>query len=306
MNKISEETIGKIKDLYDQGFSNLKIAKELGIGNNTVSRYLKERFGIEKKKCVKQIDLEKFKELWTNNKTDKEIADYFGVKEITIKTFRTRGANAGKFNIIRNFSQTEHSLSELQDQFIRGSLLGDLNLSKPETNRSINSRLAIVHSIKQEELFMKKVELLGEFMGNYKLYTPAPDKRTGKVYQTWRGNSKTHPVFTNIYKELYLDGKKVLTREYLNTITHPIAYWFMDDGTYCGHIATNCFTEQEVDSLIKWLKEKWNIDCSKHKNSSNFTIYLKEATRLTFEQLIFPYMLPSMYYKLKYIDTLQA
>jgi len=49
MNKISEETIGKIKDLYDQGFSNLKIAKELGIGNNTVSRYLKERFGIEKK-----------------------------------------------------------------------------------------------------------------------------------------------------------------------------------------------------------------------------------------------------------------
>lgn len=54
MRKISEETIGKIKKLYDRGFSNLKIAKELGIGNQTVSKYLKENFGIEKEKHVKK------------------------------------------------------------------------------------------------------------------------------------------------------------------------------------------------------------------------------------------------------------
>lgn len=29
-------------------------------------------------------------------------------------------------------------------------------------------------------------------------------------------------------------------------------------------------------------------------------------SRLDFERLIFPYMLPSMYYKLKYLDVLQA
>lgn len=104
MNKISEETIGKIKELYDQGLSNLKIAKELGIGNQTISKYLKERFGIEKEKRVKRIDQDTFERLWKEGKSDKEIAEYFGVKETTIRTFRTKGENSSKFNIIRNFS----------------------------------------------------------------------------------------------------------------------------------------------------------------------------------------------------------
>lgn len=308
MNKISEEIIGKIEDLYNKGLSNLKIAKELGICNKSVSKYLKERYGIEKKKYVKQIDQTQFEELWNEGKSDKEIAEIFGVKEITVKTFRTKGNNAGKFNIIRNFSQTIQHLSEIQDQFIRGSLLGDLNLSNPNTNRNSNSRLTIVHSIKQEELFMSKVKILGNFMGSYKLYTPFPDKRTGKVYQTWRGNSKTHKVFTDIYNELYPNGKKVLTKEFLNTITHPVAlaYWFMDDGTYRGVLATHCFSESENDLIIEWMEEKWNILCTKQKELDKFKIHISEKSRLNFEKLIFPYIIPSMYYKLKYIEELKA
>jgi len=78
---------------------------------------------------------------------------------LTIKTYRTKGDNAGKFNVVRYFSQTEQKLTYEQDQFIRGSLLGDLNLSKPKTNRHINSRLAIVQCEKQKALFIKKVEI---------------------------------------------------------------------------------------------------------------------------------------------------
>lgn len=308
MKKISEETIGKIKELYDQGLSNLKIAKELGIGNQTVSKYLKEKFGIKKEKRVRHIDQDTFEKLWKDGKSDKEIAEYFGVKETTIRTFRTKGENSGKFNVVRNFSQTEQNLSEIQDQFIRGSLLGDLNLSNPTSNRHINSRLALVHSNKQEELFMKKVEILGEFMGSYKLYEAKPDSRTGNIYKTWRGNSKSHKVFTNIYNELYPNNKKVLTKEYLETIHHPIAlaYWFMDDGTYNGVFATHCFSLAENELLCTWLVEKWGINCTIQHNLNQFQIYIKSESRLKFEKLIFPYMLPSMYYKLKYIDILKA
>lgn len=308
MKKISEETIGKIKELYDQGLSNLKIAKELGIGNQTVSKYLKEKFGIKKEKRVKHIDQDTFEKLWKAGKSDKEIAEYFGVKETTIRTFRTKGENSGKFNVVRNFSQTEQNLSEIQDQFIRGSLLGDLNLFNPTSNRHINSRLALVHSSKQEELFMKKVEILGEFMGSYKLYEAKPDSRTGNIYKTWRGNSKSHKVFTNIYNELYPNNKKVLTKEYLETIHHPIAlaYWFMDDGTYNGVFATHCFSLAENELLCTWLVEKWGINCTIQHNLNQFQIYIKSESRLKFEKLIFPYMLPSMYYKLKYIDILKA
>jgi hypothetical protein len=145
-------------------------------------------------------------------------------------------------------------------------------------------------------------------MGNYRLEVSKPDSRTGKVYKSWRGNSKSHPVFTKIYNELYPNNKKVLTQEYLDTIHHPIAlaYWFMDDGCKNGVLSTNCFSEQEDELLVSWMKNKWGIECTLQRNKTNFVLYIKSESRLKFEKLIFPYMLPSMYYKLKYLDALQA
>lgn len=296
----------KIKQLYLEGKSSNEIGKILGKSGRTITHHLKQ-MDVEIR-STKKINQDEFEKLWKEGKSDKEISEYFGVSELTIKTFRTKGENAGKFNLIRNFSQEEHKLSEIQEQMILGSLLGDMSLSTPGVNRQVNSRLAIVQSEQQEELYMKKVEILGEFMGSYRLFTPKPDSRTGKVYKSWRGNSKAHKVFTNIYNLLYPNGVKTLTIEYLNKITHPIAlaYWFMDDGCASGSIATNCFSEQEVDLLITWMQEKWDIQCTKQHQLDNFIIYFPKESRLDFERLIFPYMLPSMYYKLKFLDVLKA
>lgn len=296
----------EIKAMYENGSTMAEIASKFEMSEKTISYHLK-KLNVQSRPS-KKIDQDKFEKLWNEGKTDKEIADYFGVKEITIKTYRTKGENAGKFNVIRNFSQTDQELSEIQKQFIYGSLLGDLNLSNPTKNRSVNSRLALVHSIKQEELFMKKVEILGDFMGSYKLYTSKPDKRTGKVYQTWRGNSKSHKVFTDIYNELYPEGKKVITKEFLDKINHPIAlaYWFMDDGCEDGVLATNCFSLEEVNTIVNWFMEKWDIECTLQKNKTNWVVYITAQSRLKFEKLIFPYMVPSMYYKLKYKQELLA
>ena len=293
-----------MKALYLEGKTYKEIGEIVNLSEKTVGYHLRN-LGVEAR-SQKKINQEDFEKLWNEGKSDLEIAEFFGVEEITIRSYRTRGENAGKFTRTDYFSEKDLKLSNEQEQFILGSLLGDLSINL--TGKMKNAKLCLVHSIKQEELFMKKVEILGEFMGNYKLYTPAPDKRTGKIYQTWRGNSKTHKLFNEIYKLLYPNNIKTITQEYLHKINNPIAlaFWFMDDGTYNGQIATNCFTEQEIDLLIIWMKEKWNIDCSKQKNLSNFVIYLKESTRLDFERLIFPYMVPSMYYKLKFLDILKA
>lgn len=296
----------QIKQLYLEGKSSNEIGKILGKSGKTISHHL-HQMGVEIR-STKKIDQEEFEKLWKEGKSDKEIAEYFGVSALTVKTFRTRGENAGKFNIIRNFSQEEHTLSEEQEQMILGSLLGDMNLSTPGMNRQVNSRLAIVQSEQQEELFMKKVEILGEFMGSYRLYTPSPDSRTGKVYKSWRGNSKAHSVFTNIYHLLYPNGIKTLTKEYLNKINNPIAlaYWFMDDGSNSGIIATNCFSEEEVELLVDWMQNKWDIKCSINISSNSYVLRISQKSRLDFERLIFPYMIPSMYYKLKFSDILTA
>lgn len=296
----------QIKQLYLEGKSSNEIGKILGKSGKTILHHLKE-MGIERRP-TKKINQEEFEKLWNEGKTDSEIANYFKVSEATIKTFRTKGNNAGKFNIIKNFSQEKHQLSDLQEQMILGSLLGDLSLTNPNINGNINSRLAVVQSEQQEELFMKKVEILGEFMGSYKLYESKVDERTNKTYKSWRGNTKAHKVFTDIYNILYPNNVKILTEDYLNKIHHPIAlaFWFMDDGCKDGTIATNCFTEQEDELLIDWMSKKWSICCTLQKNKSNFVLYIKSEFRLRFEKLIFPYIIPSMYYKLKYIEELKA
>lgn len=104
---------------------------------------------------------------------------------------------------------------------ILGSLLGDMNIGKPR-KRHPTCKLAIVHSTKQKELFMKKVEILGEFMGSYR-ESSYFDKRTNKNYYTIRGNSKSHKIFNDIYNILYIDNIKTITEEYLDKIDHPIA-----------------------------------------------------------------------------------
>lgn len=254
-----------------------------------------------------KITYEEFKTLWEQNKTDKEIANYFGIAENTVKGYRVRLNKKLNEDFKRNkhFSDEDIKLTHDQKQFIYGSLLGDLNISKPDKLHP-NCRLAIVHSQKQEELFMKKVEILGKFMGAYKLTNLIPDKRTGKIYPTYRGNSKTHPIFTEIYNELYINGIKTITQQFLDKIDSPIAlaFWFMDDGCNDGVLATNGFTLNEVELLQEWLNKKWNIWSSIQKNRLNHVLYIKQESRKHFEELIFPYIIPSMYYKLKFLENL--
>ena len=42
MRTISEETIKQIKNLYDEGLSNVKIAEKLEISSSTARKYLRE------------------------------------------------------------------------------------------------------------------------------------------------------------------------------------------------------------------------------------------------------------------------
>ena len=154
---------------------------------------------------------------------------------------------------------------------IYGSLLGDLSIRIPTNCKNGNARLSIVHCEAQKELFDKKVEILGEFMASYKLVTPKEDIRTGKVYNSWRGGSKAHKNFTKIYTILYPNNIKTISESFLNLINHPIAlaFWFMDDGTERGTLATHCFSENEITLLINWMKNTFNIECSRQKNLSN-------------------------------------
>lgn len=303
--RVDEEYIHQIISLYDEGKTFKEIGNMLGKSEKTISYHYKKHRGEGRPlECIAESDYSKLISLFEEGKSDDELSKIFNCSVSSIRRYRSKL----DLSRISTFSSQEHKLSELQKQFIYGSLLGDMNLSNPTMNRCVNSRLTIVHSVKQEELFMEKVKLLEGFMGAYKKYTPSPDKRTNKIYETYRGSSKSHPEFTSIYNSLYKNGLKTITPEFLDKITHPIAlaYWFMDDGTYGGTLSTNCFSEKEVNIVIDWLLNKWGIVATKQKNKSNFVIHISSKSRLDFETIIFPYMIPSMYYKLEYLEKFKA
>lgn len=300
--KLTNEEVEKLYKMYLEGKTCEEIGKLTGHKTDTVSKYLKSNYNIIPRK---KVDIDKLTELVKSGKTTKECAEYFGVNPSAISFWKKKVSN-DVLNIVPAFSQEDHQLSHIQKQMILGSLLGDMNIGKPRKQHPA-CRLALVHSIKQKELFMKKVEILGEFMGEYREYSYL-DNRTNNTYYSIRGNSKSHKVFNDIYNKLYINNTKTITQEYLDMIDHPIAlaYWFMDDGCNQGILATNGFTETEVDLLQTWLKEKWNIITDKQKNKNYFILKITKESRLEFDRLIFPYVIPSMQYKLRYIFALSV
>ena len=215
--KLTNEEVEKLHKMYLEGKTCEEIGKLTGHKTNTVSKCLKRNYNITPRK---KIDVDELTELVKSGKTTKECAEYFGVHPSAISFWKRKISN-DILKIIPTFSQENHQLSHLQEQMILGSLLGDMNIGKPR-KRNPTCRLALVHSTKQKELFMQKVEILGEFMGSYREDNYF-DKRTNQTYSTIRGNSKSHKIFNEIYSKLYINNIKTVTQEYLDMIDHPIA-----------------------------------------------------------------------------------
>lgn len=82
-----------------------------------------------------------------------------------------------------------------------------------------------------------------------------------------------------------------------------LAIWFMDNGSNLdksAKIVTNCFTFEEICFLCEVLKKKYNIIATPNKCKQNkgFIIYIHVNSMFLFSNIIKPYMLPSLYYKL--------
>ena len=82
-----------------------------------------------------------------------------------------------------------------------------------------------------------------------------------------------------------------------------LAFWIMVYGSFKSpglRIATNCFTKQEVELLVKALENKFNIKSSLQKNNANYQLYIKAESMPLLKKLVLPYVVPSMHYKLGY------
>lgn len=123
----------------------------------------------------------------------------------------------------RNFYTIDNKPDSVSEEILRGILLGDGSID--------SDRVTISHSVKQEDYTKEIGRLLGDFTssiqttkGNFKGFSNGTDIISVRT--------KSASYIESLKKELYIDGKKVVTKEYLNTLSDvSIAFWICDDGS---------------------------------------------------------------------------
>jgi hypothetical protein len=77
----------------------------------------------------------------------------------------------------------------------------------------------------------------------------------------------------------------------------------MDDGSKINNtvrIASNCFTLEEVEYLSTVLFKNFHLNCKPQKSGKDkgYILYFSSSSFVEFSNIVKPYILPSMLYKL--------
>ena len=300
MNKTTEKIINSMKEqlivLYNQGKSDVEIAKKLNVSISAIFYWrkklnLKSKFTYSK---ISKINNEKFKELFNKGLSDYKIAKELNVSPDGVYSYRMRHGYFRKSLKINNSIE----LSNYQKEVLIGTMLGDgwLGIGK----ECVNPRFRTAHCVTQKEYSEHLIKIFNNlhWKCSYHKYKN-PDKRTGKYYESYVVESPNNPALLYFYNLFYKNGKKVIPIELLDDFTEvSLAFMFMDDGfkTKSGYqIATNCFTIEELDKFRIMLKLKFNIETTLHKSKE---LYIPSKSKDTFTNLIKPYIIPCMQYKL--------
>ena len=182
-------------------------------------------------------------------------------------------------------------VSDRQEELLIGSLLGDAYVS-PRGQIQLEQS-----SIQKEFLFWKYSELKSLAYGS-PIETIRFDRRYNKSYITWRFWLRQY--FRSWRGLFYPQGVKVIPNEVFNKIgPFSLAVWYMDDGNLSHHrcltIATNQFEIANIRQLLIALRKRFDIVATV---TNQRRIYITSGSVDTFFNIISPFIISSMKYKL--------
>lgn len=194
----------------------------------------------------------------------------------------------------------KQKLSKRQQEYIYGTVLGDGSI-KFDRQSVKNAFLSIWQSRKS---YVKwQYSIMKDFVNReVRVFSYKQITRRNMYYF----NTISHPIFTCIYREIYLNGIKTISSAWLNQLTpFSLTVWYMDDGsiTQSNHqmrISTESFSYQEHLLVQRYLKKKWGIltDIKPSSAKNKFLLNFKAKERDKFFKLVRPYILPEMKYKI--------
>ena len=196
-------------------------------------------------------------------------------------------------------------LSDYQKEVLVGLLLGDGHLETQNSGRTY--RLKVEHTYWQKDY----TDWLYKVFQEWVLTAPQEKQQTvnSVVYRKYWFSTVSHGAFRFYAQQFYENRRKVLPKlikKWLSPLA--MAVWFMDDGSLKSNrhraliFNTQSFSKTEVLRLSTILEEKLGISSVLRKQSRKTEeiyqlITVKDgADKLA--EIIRPYILPSMRYKL--------
>lgn len=170
-------------------------------------------------------------------------------------------------------------------------------------NKGHTYRLKIEQSINHQQY----VQHLYNLFSDWVLTPPQIKEKVSKNHKSQNIAFQTvsHEAFRFYAHQFYRDGKKCVPKLIHRWLTaNAIAYWFMDDGSIKSKESkgiifnTQCFNRLEVEHLIKVLQAKFDLQASLRKQKDGYQIYISGKSFEVFAELVSPYLIEEMKYKL--------
>ena len=200
-----------------------------------------------------------------------------------------------------------HRLSDQQFQVVLGSLMGDGNVSPNRRDRN-GVRFRLGHGAKQTEYLAWKTSLM-ENIG----HSISENAKSARFV-----DFTPLPELAELQRAVYLgDGKKFLSEEYLKALTPlALAIWYMDDGSFSVRskglqqrttggsgrieICVEAMSEGSRERVRDYLRDTHGLDVRLRISGAAEKAVLVFSTGASakFQEIVAPYMAPSMDYKL--------
>lgn len=180
-----------------------------------------------------------------------------------------------------------------QMEVIYGCILGDGCL-RIQTDGF--HRLSICHSAAQREYLLWKKSILTSI---FICQDPEGDEQQASIH------SISHPDLTNLFGLTHRNGKKFITRKFLNLLTPTsILFWFLDDGSRIkasGNafiLCTDSFSLGENRAIKQWLWQKFRINSFILESKGGFSakVYYRLRFRRADSELLFSIMKTSPFF----------
>nr|YP_009710676.1 LAGLIDADG endonuclease type 2 [Amanita muscaria]QFZ98625.1 LAGLIDADG endonuclease type 2 [Amanita muscaria] len=214
------------------------------------------------------------------------------------------GPNSTK---IKEYKNSLLELTSIQKEAIIGLMLGDASLQSQ--NKGKTYRIKFEWGNKNKVYALHVFELFDEWV----LSQPHKKDRLspqGNLVINWGFQTFSHIAFNYLADLFFKNGKKSIPDNLIldHLTSRGLAYWFMDDGGKLDYnknsknksvvLNTQSFTELEVQKMSEQLINKFDLLCEVRSNKNKKVIVIKDASYPKFYELISPYLVKEMRYKL--------